>query len=324
MTAASGAPPARAHSDAPSPTSNSLVDPAAGVAARTAGPTGSVPRRFAALADLISLVKPRIMVMALLTAAGALSLAPGSPPTGQALWLILGTALIVGSANTLNMWLERDIDCLMARTRNRPLPQHRLGAHTALIFGVVQGALSLPALAMVNLVTAGLGLVALLMYVGVYTPMKQRSHWATWIGAVPGALPALMGWTAATGRIELAGLAVFGVLFFWQIPHFHAIALYRQRDYDAAGLKTLPGTHGIAAARHHIVFYLVVQVAASLTLVPLGVAGLPYLITAIALGAGVLIQGGSGLRSGGARWARSVFLASIVYLPILFAVMVLA
>jgi len=273
--------------------------------------------------DLAQLVKPRIMGMAVLTAAGAMSLAPGEVLPGRALWLILGTALIVGSANTLNMWLERDIDCLMVRTRNRPLPQHRLAARTALVFGALQGALSLPALAMVNLVTAALGLVALLMYVGVYTPMKQRSHWATWVGAVPGALPALMGWTAATGRVELAGLAVFGVLFFWQIPHFHAIALYRQRDYDAAGLKTLPGTHGVVAARHHIVFYLVVQVAVSLVLVPLGVTGLLYLVTAVLLGAVVLVQGASGLRSGTAKWARSVFLASILYLPVLFAVMVL-
>jgi protoheme IX farnesyltransferase len=273
--------------------------------------------------DLIALVKPNIMVMALLTAAGAMSLAPGDVPIGRALWLIAGTALIVGSANTLNMWLERDIDCLMARTKNRPLPQHRLEARTALVFGVVQGVLSLPALAMVNLVTAGLGLVALLMYVGVYTPMKQRSHWATWVGAVPGALPALMGWTAATGHIDGSGLAVFGVLFFWQIPHFHAIAMYRQRDYDAAGLKTLPGTHGLAAARHHIVFYLVVQVAVSLALVPLGVAGTPYLVVAAVLGAGVLVQGAGGLRGGTQKWARQVFLASIIYLPVLFAVMVL-
>ncbi|HEY6178190.1 MAG TPA: heme o synthase [Kofleriaceae bacterium] len=279
--------------------------------------------RFAVVADLVALVKPRIMMMALLTAAGAMSLAPGEVDPGRALWLIAGTALIVGSANTLNMWLERDIDCLMARTRNRPLPGHRLEARTALAFGALQGALSIPALAMVNPITAALGLLALVLYVGVYTPMKQRSHWATWIGAVPGALPALMGWTAATGRIELAGLAVFGVLFFWQIPHFHAIAMYRQRDYDAAGLKTLPGTHGIAAARRQIVGYLAVQVAVSLSLVPLGVAGRVYLITAVVLGAAVLIQGVSGLRRGTAHWARSVFLASIVYLPVLFAVMVL-
>ena len=273
--------------------------------------------------DLVALVKPRIMMMALLTGAGAVRLAPGDAPAGRMLWLLLGTALIVGSANTLNMWLERDIDCLMVRTRNRPLPQNRLSANTALGFGALQGALALPALAQVNFVTAALGLVGLLLYVGVYTPMKQRSHWATWIGAIPGAIPTLMGWTAVTGRIELAGLAVFGVLFFWQIPHFHAIALYRQRDYDVAGLKTLPGTHGIAAARRQIVLYLAVQVAVSLSLVPLGVAGLPYLVTAALLGACVLVQGARGLGDGTAKWARSVFLASILYLPILFGVMVL-
>jgi protoheme IX farnesyltransferase len=276
-----------------------------------------------ALLDLISLVKPRIMVMALLTATGAMSLAPGTPSLPTALWLVLGTGLIVGAANTLNMYLERDIDCLMARTRNRPLPQRRLRAETALWFGVLQGAASLPALAMVNLVTAALGLLALILYVGVYTPLKQRTHWATWIGAVPGALPALMGWTAATGRVELPGLAVFGVLFFWQIPHFHAIAMYRLKDYDGAGLKTLPGSHGEAAAIRQIAFYLVVQVAVSVTLVPLQVAGVTYLVTAVALGAMVLIQGLAGARRGGLKWARNVFLASIIYLPVLFAVMVL-
>ncbi len=275
--------------------------------------------------DLIALVKPRIMVMALLTAAGAVSLAPGTAPTAITLWLLAGTALIVGAANTLNMWLERDIDCLMTRTKQRPLPQGRLQANTALWFGAIQGAAALPVLAAVNLVTAALGLLALILYVGVYTPMKQRSHWAVWVGGVPGAMPALMGWTAATGRIDLAGLAVFGVLFFWQVPHFHAIAMYRQREYDAAGLKTLPGSRGETAARREIGLYLIVQVAISLALVPLGVAGTLYLVTASVLGAFVLVQGlpGLGVRTGGAKWARNVFLASIVYLPVLFAVMVL-
>ncbi|HEU0034104.1 MAG TPA: heme o synthase [Kofleriaceae bacterium] len=273
--------------------------------------------------DLVALVKPRILIMALLTAAGAMALAPGTIPLGPGLWLLAGTALIVGSANTLNMWLERDIDCLMARTKDRPLPRGRLAARTALVFGGVQGVLAIPALAMVNLVTAALGLLALILYVGVYTPMKQRSHWSVWVGAIPGAMPALMGWTAATGRIELAGLAVFGVLFFWQIPHFHAIAMYRQRDYENAGLKTLPGSRGATAARREIGLYLIVQVLVSLTLVPLGVAGVAYLVAAALLGAFVLVQGLPGVRTGSAKWARNVFLASIIYLPVLFAVMVL-
>jgi protoheme IX farnesyltransferase len=273
--------------------------------------------------DFIALVKPRIMLMALLTAAGAVRLASSEVPASRVLWLIAGTALIVGSANTLNMWLERDIDCLMARTRNRPLPRGRLEASSALRFGGILGALALPALAMVNVVTAALALLALILYVGVYTPMKQRSHLAMWVGAVPGAMPALMGWTAATGRVEVGGLAVFGVLFFWQIPHTHAIAMYRLRDYNAAGLKTLPGTRGMATTRYQIVAYLVVQVMVSLLLVPLEVTGPVYLVTAVVLGGLVMAQGLAGLRDGGAKWAPGVFLASLVYLPVLFVVMVL-
>ena len=271
-------------------------------------------------ADLVQLVKPRIMVMALLTAAGALSLAPGTLPVGPSLVVLLGTALIVGSANTLNMWLERDTDCLMARTKNRPLPQQRLAPNTALWFGAVQGAIALPVLAVCGIVPAALGLVALLLYVGAYTPMKQKTHHATWVGAVPGAMPALIGWTAATGRIDLPGLAVFGVLFFWQIPHTHAIAIYRQRDYDAAGMKTLPSQKGLPATVRAIHLFLLVQVAVSLMPYALGVAGVPYLVTSIVLGAVVLAQGLSGDRSH--RWARNVFMTSIVYLPVLFAVMV--
>ena len=270
--------------------------------------------------DLVALVKPRIMVMALVTAAGAMSLAPVDVTLGRGLLLLLGTALIVGSANTLNMWLERDVDCLMSRTKTRPLPMHRLAPSTALASGAVQGALALPILALTGIVPAALGLAALLLYVGADTPMKQRTHLATWVGAVPGAMPALMGWTAATGRIDAAGLAVFGVLFFWQIPHTHAIAIYRQRDYDAAGLKTLPSVHGTAAARRAILAFLFVQVAVSFLPALFHVAGLPYLATATVLGAAVVAHGIAG--DGSLKWARDVFLASIVYLPILFVVMV--
>ena len=270
--------------------------------------------------DLVALVKPRIMVMALLTAAGAMSLAPGTVALGRALLLLSGCGLIVGAANTLNMWLERDTDCLMSRTKNRPLPQQRLAPNTALWFGAIQGAVALPVLSIVGVVPAALGLVALLLYVGAYTPMKQKTHHATWIGAVPGAMPALIGWTAATGRIDLPGLAVFGVLFFWQIPHTHAIAIYRQREYDAAGMKTLPSTKGLTATRRAIHQFLLVQVAVSLLPFALGVAGIPYLVTASLLGVMVLVQGFAG--DGSVKWARNLFLTSIVYLPVLFAVMV--
>src|SRR5262249_48866822 len=177
---------------------------------------------------------------------------------------------------------------------------------TALLWGAIKGALSLPVLMVAGLVPAALGLVALLLYVGAYTPMKQRTHWATWIGAIPGAMPALMGWTAATGRIDLPGLAVFAVLLFWQVPHTHAIAIYRQRDYHAAGLKTLPSIRGLAVTRLHIVAFLFVQVAISFAPALLGVAGVPYLVTATVLGAAVVAQGIAG--DGTPRWARDVFL----------------
>lgn len=281
------------------------------------------PSLARALADLVALVKPQIMIMALLTAAGAMSLAPGIPSTTTMVLALVGTALIVGSANTLNMYLERDIDCMMTRTRNRPLPQRRLTPNTALIFGIVLGVLSMPVLFAVNVMTGFLGVVALISYVFIYTPLKQRTHWAAWIGAVPGALPVLMGWSAATGSVNAAGASIFAVLFFWQIPHFHAIAMYRQREYTAAGLKTLPGQHGAAAARAQIGIFLVVQVAASLAVALCGVTGTAYLVTAIVLGAVVLIQGLPGVRNGDTRWARQLFLASLVYLPLLFVVMVL-
>jgi heme o synthase len=213
----------------------------------------------------------------------------------------------------------------MARTKDRPLPMGRLAPRTALLFGLLLGAVSLPVLAVVNLLTMGLGLLALVAYVLVYTPLKQHTHWATWIGALPGALPVLMGWTSATGRVDLGGLLVFAVLFFWQIPHFHAIGMYRQREYARAGLKTLSGSRGDAAARVEIGIYLIVQVMVSLVLVPLGIAGIPYLVVASLLGVMVLVQAFPPLFTGraDARWARQLFLASIVYLPILFVTMVL-
>jgi heme o synthase len=140
---------------------------------------------------------------------------------------------------------------------------------------------------------------------------------------LPGALPALMGWTAATGAIEAGGLAVFGVLFVWQIPHFHAIALFRRKDYDRAGLKILPVESGERTTRHAILFYLALQVQISLLLYPLGVAGRWYLLAAALLGGGYFLYALRGIGRGDARWARNLFRISLVYLPLIFAAMVL-
>lgn len=290
--------------------------------------TISSPRVRAA--DLVALMKPRIMVMALLTAAGGLALAPGSPDVELWLALMIGTGFIVGAANTLNMYLERDIDCLMARTSRRPLPQRRMPAEIALAFGVLQAAIAVPVLTFAigpgfaGPLTGLLGVIALISYVMIYTPLKQRTWIATWVGSVPGAMPALMGWTAATGRIDPGGVAVFALLFFWQIPHFHAIALFRWREYARAGLKTLPGTRGNAAAHREIVIYSVVQLAAALAPWALGVAGAAYGVIALVASLGFLGFAVAGIaRDGGPRWAKQLFLLSIVYLPVVFTALVI-
>jgi heme o synthase len=275
--------------------------------------------------DLIALTKPRIMAMSLLTAVAGLALAPASVSPGLAALALLGTALIVGAANTLNMYLERDVDCLMARTKTRPLPAGRLAPQVALYFGVAQALISVPLLTFgVNPLTGLLGVLALFAYVMLYTPLKRRTTAATVIGAFPGAAPALMGWTAATGAVDLAGLAVFGVLLIWQVPHFHAIAMFRRKDYHRAGLKILPVEVGDAATCRTIAAYTVIQVALSLALVPLGVAGAAYLATAVILGVAYLGYALVGLLPGAGtpRWARNLFFASIVYLPVLYGVLV--
>src|SRR5439155_3385439 len=142
------------------------------------------------------------------------------------------TALVVGAANALNCYLERESDALMRRTRDRPLPAGRVEPWVALALGVGVASTSIPLLGWAtNALTALLALVALVTYVGVYTPMKQRSGLALFVGAVPGAIPPLMGWTAVTGRLETGGLALFAILFCWQLPHFLAISIYLADDY---------------------------------------------------------------------------------------------
>ena len=276
--------------------------------------------------DLVALTKPRITLMVILTTGAGLWLATGRAGASAldplvAAMAILGTAMVVSSANALNCWMERDLDGHMARTKNRPLPAGRLSARTALVFGLALGAVSVPLLAVtVNPLTGLLAAIALVSYVWIYTPMKQRSPKALLVGSIPGAMPPLMGWTAATGHLEAPGLVLFGILFLWQLPHFLAISVFRQNEYAKAGIKVLPSVRGNAVTKIHAVAYAGALVPVSLMLVPLGIAGSVYL--------GVMGVGGvlfaalcvSGLRASAVdnRWARAVFLASLVYLPLLF------
>lgn len=277
-----------------------------------------------AAADFVALTKPGILSFALLTTAAGMSLAPGG--AGAAIWvpLLFGTALLVGSANTLNMYLERDVDCLMSRTRNRPLPAGRMHPQSALLFGIAQAFVAVPVLSFgVNALTGLLGVIALTSYVMLYTPLKQRTTIATLVGSLPGAMPPLLGWTAVTGRLDAGGLVIFGILFLWQIPHFHAIALFRVKEYERAGLKTLPAAKGVVTTRYSILLYLAAQVQLSVMLFPLGVAGRWYLAIATLSGAAYFLYAVSGIKNGGPRWAKNLFLCSIVYVPVLFIAMVL-
>ena len=195
----------------------------------------------------------------------------------------------------------------------------------ALAFGLALAALSLPALALgANLLTAGLGLVALVSYVLAYTPLKARTSLSMLVGAVPGALPPLMGWTAVTGQIDAGGYVLFAILFLWQIPHFIAIALFRKDEYAAAGLKSVPLERGDDSSRLQIVLYLVALVPMTLLPFQLRIAGGWYLGVAVVLGLSFLGLGAMGLfRQLGRTWARQTFLFSLLYLAGLFAALML-
>jgi len=272
--------------------------------------------------DLILLTKPRLTSVVLATTSGGMWIANTPPSALVATLTLVGTALIVAGAHALNMYMERDSDARMERTRNRPLPAGRLSPKTALWFGVGLTTAAVPILAIgVNPTTALLALIANLSYVLAYTPMKRRSYLSLWVGAVPGAMPPLLGWTAATGRIDATGLVLFGILFVWQIPHFLAITLFRQDEYGRAGLKIMPQSHGERATKRTIVHWLGAQLGVSLLLVPTGLVHRTYLVAALVLGIVFFAWGLWGLRKdAGKRWARSLFAISIPYLVLLFTV----
>jgi len=284
------------------------------------------------LLDLVILTKPRITALVLVTEAAGMCLASGSLSVSERAdarirWLsLVGTALIVASANVLNMWLERDVDALMTRTGNRPLPAGRLSPDIAFAFGLTLAALSIPMLLLVNLTTCLLGLAALVSYVWVYTPLKRRTYLALLVGAVPGAMPPLLGWSTVTGTVGLGGGLLFLFLFLWQLPHFAAITIFRAEDYRRAGLRVVSVEHGEGAARHMIALYTALLVATSFTFVPLRLAGLKYEVAAALCGAAFLALALRGTLAGPSfdskRWAKGVFACSIPYLMITLFVLV--
>jgi protoheme IX farnesyltransferase len=292
------------------------------------------------LAVYSDLIKARLTFLVLLTTLVGFYL--GSRPLDYVLMIhaLLGTALVASGAAALNQLLERDHDARMRRTRNRPLPSGRLQPTTAMVFGGVCSCAGLLYLALaVNLITSVIGAVSLLSYLFIYTPLKRVTWLNTVVGAVPGALPPLMGWTAARGQLSVEGWALFAILAFWQLPHFLAIAWLYRDEYEKAGFKMLPvidpqGERTGRQAVSHTLGLLPVSLCPFL----FHLTGRIYLIGALVLGLAFLwfairfarqlqfarVSGGApeaGLTA--ALRARQLFFASILYLPLLLAVMVL-
>lgn len=278
------------------------------------------------LADWLELTKPRIATMALLATLAGFYLAADGPMDS---WLVLhtlaGTALVAASASGLNQLIERDRDLRMTRTRNRPLPAARLSASDVLAFSVVTGLLGVIWLALTTppLATA-LGALTLLLYVFVYTPLKPLTTHNTLVGAVPGALPPLIGWAAATGSLTWGALAVFAIIFVWQIPHFMAIAWLYREDYARGGFKMLPvlDPTGDRTARM-VLFQSAILLAVSVTPTYLGLSGVLYLAGAVLLGLGFLAAGALLAYRRRDTDAKLLLLASVVYLPLLLGLMVI-
>jgi protoheme IX farnesyltransferase len=282
--------------------------------------------RAPAWRDLLALTKPRISLMSVIVALGSMALAPTSLGFANALTVLAGVWLSVAGAGALNMYLERDVDGRMTRTKTRPLPAGRLDGFWALLLGVSLSAVSLPLMVQGSngLVAPALTAFALFLYVLVYTPMKQRSAWSLMVGAVPGAMPALMGYSASTGGIDAVGLTLFGIMFLWQLPHFIAIGIYRDKEYAAAGHKLFNHGRSLDFAKTMIIGTTVPLVAVAIMLWPLGVGSWVYGAVASLLGVWFALLSVSGFSADNSnRWARRVFLGSLVYQTVLFATLAL-
>ena len=270
------------------------------------------------LRDYIALTKPGVTRMCLLMTGAGLAVSPGDVTLATGLAAMFGAALLVAGANALNMWWERETDARMTRTAGRPLPAGRLQPRPVLLFGMLLAVAGFAVTTLTNPLTVAIGLFALLSYVFVYTPMKYTSSLALVVGAIPGAVPPLMGWTAVTGTLDPGAITLFAIVLIWQIPHFIAIALFRKTDYEQAGIRVLPLVHGDDTARVLAVAWSTALLPVSLLLTPLGVAGLGYLAIATFAGAVYLAWGVRGVMIQGDRdWARGYFFASLAYLPLL-------
>jgi protoheme IX farnesyltransferase len=275
---------------------------------------------------LFELGKPRVAGLVMVTMLCGALVAPGPRPLARLVIAMLGTALVVASANALNMYLERETDARMRRTASRPLPTGRLSAETALWFALACGVVGLGVLvAWVNLASAGLALLALGSYVLAYTPLKRSTTYALHVGAVPGAIPPLIGWASMTGSLAPRAFPLFLILLVWQLPHFLAIATFRREEYARAGLIVQPNASGLAATKRSILIWSALLLFVSLSPLALGMAGIWYGLVAVLLGAAFFWYAAFGRgEQTPERWAKTLFLASLPYLVLIYAALVVS
>ena len=288
-------------------------------------PQGAIAIERSRIADFVTLTKPELTLLSVVTAAaGTFLAAPGSVPFGVLLHVVIGTALVGAGAGALNQFAERDYDAQMRRTEHRPLPSGRLLPWEALVFGIITSCLGIVDLAVfTNFLAAFLSGVTLATYLFLYTPLKRITPWSTVIGGIPGALPPVIGWTAATGEISTGAIILFGILFFWQMPHFFSLAWMYRKDYARAGYKMLTVIDVSGASTSvYIVVYTILLLIVSLLPGVLGFSGVLYVGAAVLLGTGFM---GAGIRLWKSRSnddARRVFFSSLIYLPVLLFIMV--
>ena len=292
------------------------------------GSPGAAAPESRRLADFLTLTKPEITFNVVLTAlVGFLAAAHGSGiEVLVLLQTLLGTALVAGAASTLNQWAERDLDAVMKRTGRRPLPAGRLTPGESLIFGLGLAAAGTTYLSLtVSPLASALAALTAASYLLVYTPLKRVTSLATVVGAVPGAIPPLIGWAAARGRLDAGAWVLFLILFFWQMPHFLALAVLYRKDYARAGFRVLPvvDPDGASTGRQSVLYALALLVV-SLLPTPLRMAGPLYFLGALVLGGGFVYFGVRLAVSpdNNAR-ASALFRYSLLYLPALCTLMAL-
>ncbi len=270
---------------------------------------------MALIKDYYRLTKPGIIYGNAITAiAGFLLASKGSVDIERLIAMLIGISLVVASACVFNNYLDRDIDALMARTKNRALVQGRISSASAIIYGAILGLLGIAILILhTNLLAAGIGFFGFIVYIVLYTPLKRTSVYGTIVGAMAGAVPPVAGYCAVTGQIDTAAILLFVIMTLWQMPHFFGIGVYRLKDYAAASIPILPVVYGVRRAKIHVVLYIIAFTMAALSLTYFGYTGYVYLgiMGLLCLTWLALAITGFGAQDD-TKWGRRVFLFSLV------------